>query len=416
MATSSAVVTTEALLEAIRRHDAGGTARLMRGGTLALEPLEVTIDDPADLEALFADVFSALPDLTVQAVRTFAGSDQLAVELVVNGTLTGALRGAPPTGRAAELFGRAVIDLTDDRKCISLYFDRATAFEQLGLSSGSSAAARSDGSALRAALASEPWWDQHPQPEVAPGVAAAPAVAASMPPPPMPSPPSAAVAEATTGSARTAQATLIRPSASTFVLPTFVEPEVEHPRRAKRLGLIAVAVLGVAAVAGGIALVVARDAQPSSPSQAGSVPAATAPAVQPSPLGSPTTNLPAVVLPAAPASNTWHSAKLFDIGSTQLRPGAATTLAALAQRIRAARHSGTVTVTGYTDDVGSPRLNVALSAQRAAVVGAALRGDLTGTKWKVKTVGAGAAHPVAPNTTYANQAKNRRIEVAYPTS
>lgn len=75
-----------------------------------------------------------------------------------------------------------------------------------------------------------------------------------------------------------------------------------------------------------------------------------------------------------------------------------------------------VSVTGYTDDVGTDAYNTTLSGDRAAAVGKAIttaRPELT-----VTTRGRGSADPVEPNSTGGEdnpegRAKNRRVEISY---
>jgi len=66
-------------------------------------------------------------------------------------------------------------------------------------------------------------------------------------------------------------------------------------------------------------------------------------------------------------------------------------------------------VNGYTDNVGSRRFNQKLSEARAKSVVDYLveKGVNAG---RIRSAGYGESHPVAPNTSDANRAKNRRIE------
>jgi outer membrane protein OmpA-like peptidoglycan-associated protein len=68
-------------------------------------------------------------------------------------------------------------------------------------------------------------------------------------------------------------------------------------------------------------------------------------------------------------------------------------------------------VSGHADATGRPRRNLALSQRRARAVAAYLveKGIDAG---RLVAIGYGQTRPVAPNDTRANQAKNRRIEVA----
>ncbi|MEM5384583.1 OmpA family protein [Paraburkholderia phymatum] len=69
-----------------------------------------------------------------------------------------------------------------------------------------------------------------------------------------------------------------------------------------------------------------------------------------------------------------------------------------------------LTVAGYTDSTGSAKLNERLSAARARSVQKYLAATgMRASRWNVQ--GYGAASPVAPNTTAAGRAKNRRVEI-----
>ena len=72
----------------------------------------------------------------------------------------------------------------------------------------------------------------------------------------------------------------------------------------------------------------------------------------------------------------------------------------------------TVTATGYTDSVGTPGYNDALSQRRAAAVKTYLTGKgLPPTL--VRTAARGEAAPVASNDTEPGRAENRRTEVVF---
>jgi OmpA-OmpF porin, OOP family len=65
---------------------------------------------------------------------------------------------------------------------------------------------------------------------------------------------------------------------------------------------------------------------------------------------------------------------------------------------------------GYTDNVGKKESNMKLSAERAYAVQATLVG-LQIAPTRMEAEGYGDAHPIAPNDTEENKAKNRRIDV-----
>jgi len=70
----------------------------------------------------------------------------------------------------------------------------------------------------------------------------------------------------------------------------------------------------------------------------------------------------------------------------------------------------TVTISGYTDDVGSDQYNLGLSRRRAAAVRGALATAL-GSTIAVTAVGRGENDPVATNSTERGRQANRRVEI-----
>lgn len=94
------------------------------------------------------------------------------------------------------------------------------------------------------------------------------------------------------------------------------------------------------------------------------------------------------------------SAKLDVAGSAVLD-----TLLDVANRCPAMK----VEIGGYTDDVGAPDQNLALSQRRAAAVAAYMAAKgVDGTRLTAK--GYGEENPVVPNDSEQNRARNRRIE------
>ena len=104
----------------------------------------------------------------------------------------------------------------------------------------------------------------------------------------------------------------------------------------------------------------------------------------------------------------FDNAVLFDIGKSRLKPGAATALKDLAEDIKG-QPKVRVVLEGHTDSTGSDALNVDLSRARAQAVGKFLADNGVSSK-VIDTVGYGEAEPLAPNTSAANRAKNRRVE------
>lgn len=106
---------------------------------------------------------------------------------------------------------------------------------------------------------------------------------------------------------------------------------------------------------------------------------------------------------------------LFDSNSAELRPEGHAVLADIASPLAVylGAHDALIMVSGFTDDV--PRRggedNWQLSAERAltvvrALIAAGVPGD------RVFGAGFGETHPVAPNDSEENRARNRRVEIA----
>ena len=109
---------------------------------------------------------------------------------------------------------------------------------------------------------------------------------------------------------------------------------------------------------------------------------------------------------------------LFEFDSATLTPEATERIAALAPGIDGAARAGSVTITGYTDDVGDDAYNLTLSQQRAESVRAALVAAIGRDDLVFEVAGRGAADPVAPNQINGadnpeGRARNRRVTVVY---
>lgn len=104
------------------------------------------------------------------------------------------------------------------------------------------------------------------------------------------------------------------------------------------------------------------------------------------------------------------SSVLFAKDSARLRPAARTEIRRAAAELRRGG-PGRVTVTGYTDDLGSAAHGLRLSKRRASAVARELDRHL-GPDWPaIKVVGRGEADPAVPNTSEANRKLNRRVVI-----
>ncbi|WP_423762235.1 OmpA family protein [Burkholderia sp. NLJ2] len=100
---------------------------------------------------------------------------------------------------------------------------------------------------------------------------------------------------------------------------------------------------------------------------------------------------------------------LFATDHATLAPTARESLDRLLSE-RADRTYSLVTVTGFTDTVGSDDYNLALSQRRAESVAAYLKAHGLKTD-KLTVTGRGKADPVASNATPEGRASNRRVEI-----
>lgn len=136
--------------------------------------------------------------------------------------------------------------------------------------------------------------------------------------------------------------------------------------------------------------------------QCGVAPAAPAAVREPVPIATP---VPAIVEQVILAGDA-----LFATGSATLTPAARESLNRLLSE-RADYTYSQVTVTGFTDSVGSEASNLALSERRAEAVTAYLKNRGLQAKTLVVT-GRGSADPVASNAIPDGRARNRRVEIS----
>jgi OOP family OmpA-OmpF porin len=99
----------------------------------------------------------------------------------------------------------------------------------------------------------------------------------------------------------------------------------------------------------------------------------------------------------------------FDTGSAKLKPAANVKLNQVVD-FAAKNKDANLTVTGYTDNRGSAKLNDKLSAKRAGSVKAYLVKKGVSAD-RITATGKGMANPVADNKTKAGRATNRRVEI-----
>jgi outer membrane protein OmpA-like peptidoglycan-associated protein len=83
-----------------------------------------------------------------------------------------------------------------------------------------------------------------------------------------------------------------------------------------------------------------------------------------------------------------------------------------AAQLLAANPSWSVTIEGYTDNIGTSKANLELSRRRAEAVRNALVTRFNVAPARLSVAGFGDAHPVASNATLDGRARNRRVELA----
>lgn len=91
---------------------------------------------------------------------------------------------------------------------------------------------------------------------------------------------------------------------------------------------------------------------------------------------------------------------LFDTGKATIKPESSKELQLVIDVLKADA-SLKIEIQGHTDNVGAKAANLTLSQQRADPV----------RDYLIKTAGLGDTKPVAPNTTDAGKAQNRRVEL-----
>jgi outer membrane protein OmpA-like peptidoglycan-associated protein len=101
----------------------------------------------------------------------------------------------------------------------------------------------------------------------------------------------------------------------------------------------------------------------------------------------------------------------FDVGKSVLRPAARATLDSLARELnRGAARAIALTVTGYTDSVGSEAYNLKLGMSRAESVQRYLTAHGVDAS-RMTALSKGEADPVATNSTAAGRQLNRRVVI-----
>jgi outer membrane protein OmpA-like peptidoglycan-associated protein len=101
---------------------------------------------------------------------------------------------------------------------------------------------------------------------------------------------------------------------------------------------------------------------------------------------------------------------LFEFGSAELRPEARQALAEVV--VRLATIPGRLSIAGYTDSVGSTRMNLSLSEARAGAVRDLLVAHGVPAA-RIEVRGMGSMKPIASNETPEGRERNRRVEITW---
>ena len=104
------------------------------------------------------------------------------------------------------------------------------------------------------------------------------------------------------------------------------------------------------------------------------------------------------------------AALTFDAGSSAVKPQFDATLKEIARTVKT-RNQSFVDVLAHTDTTGTPQVNLALSQKRATAVAAYLASHGV-AKARIASKGYGESAPLYnPDTTEAQKAANRRVEI-----
>jgi steroid delta-isomerase-like uncharacterized protein len=125
-------------LDSENRHDFDATMATFASPRYELVGTGDVYVGDEQVRAYFAETRTAFPDQRNRLVAMHHGDDAVIVEIVLEGTHTGMLRGLPPTGRAFACPMIAVFQFPpggDHITCERIYFDASTILRQLGLAS-----------------------------------------------------------------------------------------------------------------------------------------------------------------------------------------------------------------------------------------------------------------------------------------
>jgi steroid delta-isomerase-like uncharacterized protein len=132
---TSAESRVRASFDALARRDAKAMAALWReDGVEEIVPVGM-LRGPAEIEAFFAGLFAALPDVETTVKRVVAQGDRVAVEWQMEGHFTGApFQGVEATGKRVEMRGFDLFECEDGLLVSNTaYYDGMAFGRQVGM-------------------------------------------------------------------------------------------------------------------------------------------------------------------------------------------------------------------------------------------------------------------------------------------
>jgi steroid delta-isomerase-like uncharacterized protein len=122
-----------AWIQAMEAHDARKMGAMATEDVDVMEVAEgVSHKGRSHLTWAYEDLFGAYPDCTCEILNTFAGDDQVLVEVQWKGTETGSFRGQPPSGGKVDIrIGYIFRFAGSSIAAITEYYDASTLARQL---------------------------------------------------------------------------------------------------------------------------------------------------------------------------------------------------------------------------------------------------------------------------------------------
>ncbi len=100
----------------------------------------------------------------------------------------------------------------------------------------------------------------------------------------------------------------------------------------------------------------------------------------------------------------------FDEDGTSVKPGSGANLEIIADSLRAAARAPKISVSGHSDDSGTPEYNERLAESRArTVVGFLIEHGISADQIKIQSFG--STRPLVSNTTTEGRQLNRRVDI-----